>query len=326
MKWLSILAVFLVALAPLALAQENGTTTNTPRENIKEMRDQVKDARMVRQDIRTMRLDTRDAIKAERARIVALGDELRACKGKSTEDCKQKRASGKTTVKQTLINAADQVIKLLTDAKARIEASDISIKEDAMSKIDAHIASIESAKAKVEALTSESTREDYNAATKELRNAINEARKDLKTSAHSLVSRRMGVVIGMAEQLEKRLDNMVSKIAEKGIDTSSVDVAAFKAKVDEAKRLHAEAISLFEKSKTAEKDAKVDLVKQANEKLREAYAALKESHQILKDIVAQLKRLSSSAMEDSTGPESAETEQTDATEISEPAGEENATA
>jgi hypothetical protein len=317
MKWLTILAVFLVALSPLALAQETGTTTDAPqRIKAQEMREQAKEVRMVKQDVRAMRLDARDAIKAERAKISALGDELRSCKGKNTEDCKQKRASGKTTVKQTLMNAADHVLKLLNDAKARIEASEINAKEEATSKIDAHIASIDAAKAKVEALTEESTREEYNTANKELRNAINEARKDLKTSAHSLVSRRMGVVIQMAEQLEKRLDNALAKLAEKGVDTSNVDIGAFKAKVDEAKRLHSEAIALFEQSKTAANDAKADLVKQANKKLREAHAALKESHQILKDIVSQLKRVNQGAMEDEqseTEVETAETDETSAT-------------
>lgn len=308
MKWLTILAVFLVALSPLALAQETETTTDAPqRIKAQEMREQAKEVRMVKQDVRAMRLDTRDAIKAERAKIVALTDELRACKGQNTEDCKQKRSSGKTTVKQTLMNAADQVLKLLNDAKARIEASEIASKEEATSKIDAHIASIEAAKAKVEALTEESTREEYNAANKELRNAINEARKDLRTSTHSLVSRRMGLVIGMAEQLEKRLDNALAKLAEKGVDTSAIDVEAFKAKVSEAKRLHSEAIALFEQSKTATGDARADLVKQANEKLREAHAALKESHQILKDVVNQFKRVNQGAMDDSA-EQSEETE------------------
>lgn len=316
MKWLTILAVFLVALSPLALAQETGTTTDTP-QRVKEMREQAKEVRMVKQDVRAMRLDTRDAIKAERARIVALADELRSCKGKTTEECKQKRSSGKTAVKQTLMNAADQVLKLLNDAKARIEASEIEGKADATSKIDAQIANIEAAKAKVEALTEESTREDYNAANKELRNAINEARKDLKKSTHSLVSRRMGLIIGMAEQLEKRLDNALAKLAEKGVDTSGVDVEAFKAKVSEAKTLHNEAIALFEQSKTAEGDARADLAKQANEKLREAHAALKESHQILKDIVNQLKRTNQGAMDNTEQREAASEQESETSEETE---------
>lgn len=289
MKWLTILAVFLVALSPLALAVEDTNSTETPQTKAQEMREKAKEIRDVRKDIRTARAETVEAIKAERTRMLALGDELRSCKGKNTEDCKQKRATGKTTIKQTLTNAADQVLKLLNDAKARIEASELESKEEAISKIDAHITSIEAAKAKVEALTEESTREDYKAANKELRDAINEARKDLRKSTHSLASRRMGLVIGMAEQLEKRLDSMLAKLSEKGIDTSGVDVEAFKAKVSEAKSLHSEAIALFEQSKTAANDAKADIVKQANEKLREAHAALKESHQILKDIVSQLR-------------------------------------
>lgn len=317
MKWITILAVFLVALSPLALAQETGTTDDNPQKiKAQEMREQAKEVRMVKQDVRTMRLDTIDAIKAERARIIALGDELRSCKGKNTEDCKQKRASGKTTVKQTLMNAADQVLKLLNDAKARIEASEIASKEEAMSKIDVQIASVEAAKAKVEALTEESTREDYNAATKELRNTINEARKDLRTSTHSLVSRRMGLAIGMAEQLEKRLDNTLAKLAEKGIDTSSVDIEAFKAKVGEAKNLHAQAIALFEQSKTAEGNARADIVKQANEKLREAHAALKESHKILKDIVSQLKGANKGSM-DTEQSETTKVEETESSETEE---------
>jgi len=312
MKWLTILAVFLVALTPLALAVED--TNDTSQNKGAEMREKAKEVRAVAKDIRTMRLETRDAIRAEKVKMSALADELRSCKGKNTEDCKQKRASGKTTVKQTLMNAADQVLKLLNDAKARIEASEIASKEEATSKIDAHIASIEAAKAKVEALTEESTREEYNAANKELRNAINEARKDLRTSAHSLVSRRMGVAIKMAEQLEARLEKTLAKLAEKGIDTSGVDLTTFKEKVDSAKKLHEEAMALFEQSKTAANDARADLVKQANEKLREAHAALKEAHQLLKDIISQIKTANKGAIEAEQSEESQEAEPSEAEE------------
>jgi len=307
MKWLTILAVFLVALTPLARAVEDTNSTETPKIKAQEMREKVKEIREVRKDIRAERSETVEVIKSERTKMIALGDELRSCKGKNTEECKQKRATGKKTIKQTLLNSADHVLKLLNDAKARIEASEIESKEEAIGKIDAQITNIEAAKAKVEALTEESTREEYNSANKELRNAINEARKDLRKSTYSLVSRRMGLVIGMAEQLEKRLENALAKLAEKGVDTSGVELDAFKAKVSEAKSLHAEAIALFEQSKTAANDAK-DLVKQANEKLREAHAALKESHKILKDIVNQLKRAKRDSMDEEQSEIEVETE------------------
>lgn len=304
MKWTAILAVFLVALTPFALAEETGTnstqentqtdtqnTEPTPAQKVKDARMKYLEAKDVRGDVRAMRLNTRQAIIGERQKIAAIADELRDCKQKNDDSCKQKRTDAKVTVKETLTNAADHVLKLLEDAKNRVMESELQAKEEIASSLEAQVAKIEEAKSKVLALTEESTREDYKIAVEALRTSINEARKDLAYGAHSLVSKRMGVVLEMADKLEDRLENAISKLNEKGVDTSSIDTSTFEQKVDEAEKLHSEAVDLYAKAKAATGQERVDLVKSANEKLRQAHAALKESHMILKEIAAKLKSL-----------------------------------
>ena len=78
---------------------------------------------------------------------------------------------------------------------------------------------------------------------------------------------------------------------EKGADTSKVDAASFKAKVESAKSLHKEAVSLFEQAKAADPGKKDELMKQATAKLQDSQKALKEAHALLNKILQDLKAL-----------------------------------
>ena len=94
-----------------------------------------------------------------------------------------------------------------------------------------------------------------------------------------------------SKNLEDRLERTLAKLKEKGTDTSAVDLAGFKAKLEASRKAHAEAVVLFEKVRTADSGEKDELMKQATDKLRESHKLLKEAHALLKDIVVKLKAL-----------------------------------
>ncbi len=323
-KIIALLALLMVALAPVVAAEEAATNANTEegstiREKAQMVREDVRDARAVKADIRPMRTELRAELKAHREQLEMTRKSLTNCKGQRTEDCNQKRTEGKMQVKRVLIAAAADVLEMLNSAKARVEQSDLSNKAEITAEIDAQIKNLEAAKVKVEALTETSTREEILTASKELRQAIAEAKKVLRIGAHNLVNKRLSAVIQLSDNLDDRLDNAIAKLKAKGVDTSSIDLASFDAKIEEAEKLQASAKASFEAALSAKGEEKETLMKQAHEQLRQAHAAIKEAHKMLRDIVAQLKRLnadvsSDNESEDDENEADEEDEQEDADE------------
>lgn len=313
---IGLLALLLIAIVPMALAEvsvdasvdvnaqtgdtETTATTDanastdaqmTPRDRMKErMRTggAMTENRAVVKDVRAANAETRVALKAERAELRALGEELKACKGKRDDTCEKKRADAKVEVKASLIKAADEVIELLGKTKTRLADSNVSTKAELTAQIDAQITLVTEAKAKAEALNENSTRAEVKAASAELRKAIVSARKSLRIGAHLVVAARFGGVIKMTEQLELRLERALEHLKSKGVDVSSVNTATFEAKLDAAKASHQAAVDLFVQAKTDEGKS-ADLMKQATEKMREAHASLKEAQAELRSVLKALK-------------------------------------
>ena len=286
-QWIAILAILLVALAPVVYAEENNTQEadkgKTLREQAKEVRAEVK-----------------EQAREQRMKVAEIGNGLKTCKGRRTTDCDEKRNEAKVQAKDVLVNAAEDVTAMLTSAKEKILASAVSDKDALVADLDAQITAIANAKVQVDALTANSTKEDVKTAAKDLRTAVQEAKKSLKYGANKLVSSRLGGVLVIVEQLQTKLENRLTKLAEKGADVSSAGLDAFKVKIAKAKSLNAEAIALFDKSKTAAQGEKDNLMKQATNKLKESHKAMVEARDMLKNMLQKIKELESKPVEAKT--------------------------
>ncbi|MEK6963495.1 MAG: hypothetical protein AABX70_03655 [Nanoarchaeota archaeon] len=264
-------------------------------EERKENREEMKEARYVVRDVRKLRNSTRVELKKTReefrANLKVMKEDLKSCKGQASDECKQMRSEAKLSVKTQLGVAAEEALKFLESAKTRISDSKLENTADLIVEINARIEAINAAKVKVDALTEASSKEEIQLATKELRKAIQEARKGLQLKMHLVVANKLGNVLKNADSLVARLDKALAKLKEKGVDTSRVDSSIFKAKVEVAKGLHKEAVSLFEQAKAAESGKKDELMKQATAKLQDSQKALKEAHALLKKILQDLKAL-----------------------------------
>lgn len=313
--WIAMLAIMLVSLAPIVLAEEDSGDMSK-REKMKELRDEIKETRGVVKDVREMRKATREEMKARREELKALAETLKVCKGKRSEDCEQKRSEAKLAAKDVLSSAADDAIALLQAAKDRISSSDLANKDAIIAELDAQIAAMTEAKANSDALSETSTKEEVKDAAKDLRETMHKAKNSLRKGAHGLVAKRLGGVLQKAEHLETRLEKALAKLASKGVDTSNVDLTAFKSRLDEASKFHAEAIAAFEKAKDAEAGMKDELMKEATDKLRAAHRALKEAHAMLRGIVQGLKGLKggSEALTEASEESEAEESTTEAAE------------
>lgn len=324
--WIAIMAIVLISLVPLALAAEvtvqgsMDTNTNvgsggtsaqsdtsaqagvsantdrqqrqeTRRENMQERRDVRKEAVSVIKDLRNLRKATREEIKTQRQDLKVKLDDLKGCKGQKTQECEESRSAAKASVIASLKTDVDQVTQLLTSAKERISASKLSDKEEIVANIDVQLQAIAQVSVKINALSETSSPAEVKDAAKSLRKDAQEARESLRAGTHRLVSNKLGSVIEQSKKLEARLDKVLSHLKAKGMDTSRVDTANFKAKVDLAASLNQEAVSLFEQSKVAEPGKKDELMRQSTQKLQDSQKALKEAHALLQNILQSIKAL-----------------------------------
>ncbi len=313
-KIIAVFAVLLVALAQAAIAydtEQTGAVTGLKEkakdmradmtDRAKEMQDKMKEMRSTAKDMKPIAEEARNQMKARRASVKEMQESLKDCKGQKTEGCEQKRKNARLNSKEILLKAEEDMTGLLQAAKERILQSALDNKEKLVAGMDERLNKMAEAKAKADALTEESTQMEIKGAAKELREAVTEGKRALRTGAHKMVYQKMGGVLKSSEQLKAKLEKMLEKLQEKGADTSGIALDAFKTKLTEAEALHAEAAKLFESAKTAEPGQKDELMKQSTGKLREARKALMDAHTMLREIVQQIKEKSTAVKEAKPG-------------------------
>ena len=218
-----------------------------------------------------------------KARLAEKKEQLKECKESETEECAALRADAKKDAKEFLSNIADRVLAMLERAKDRVEKSKLSDAEKTtlLDQIDVKMAEIASTKDIAESLNENSTKEEVAEVAKTLKDAWQGTKDAIKKGAGLAAADKLGGVIVKSEHLQAKLEKILSKLSDKGIDVSGASdlKTDFDQKLAEAKNLHEEAKALFKEGKVPE----------AAQKTRDAHAALKEAHNILKDIVSELK-------------------------------------
>ncbi len=240
-------------------------------------------------------------------------EKIAECKDQNATECAQLEDEIRAKAKEHLLNIADVIIENLNKIKSKAESSEDLVEEDAkelIEKIDAQIQEIEGIKAKIEAAE---TKEEITEAAKELKDKWALLKENAEVHAGRVVNARIGGIIVKSKQLEDKLNKVLERMAEKGIDTSSVEslIAEFNAKIDSAAEHYKLAVEKFEEAKAAETPGS-ELINEAQGHMKEAHKALQEAQQILKDITSTIKQ--------SGGGE--ELEESEEEEASEEVGEE----
>ena len=201
------------------------------------------------------------------------------------------------SAKKFLSRASDALINHLEKIKTQVQESK-NIPEDRVKKmvadIDAEIAAVKSIKAQAEAAT---TKEQLKEAAKKLREEWNKVKSLIKLHTDRLVSARVEGLVNQGLVLEKRLDSILAKAKEKGIEINvDAEVKSFSEKIgasrDTYKKAQAkisEALDLRAKGEPAESDKIKQLLKDAEDMLKQARDSLKDAHEVLKTIVKKIK-------------------------------------
>ncbi len=287
-----LIAVLLVlSILPMAFAEKQDTV-NTAVSKVAAKKAAIGDAKdrvaAAKEKVETARENYQSA----KENFKQAKQQSRECADSETDECKQAKKEVKTQSREFLLNAADKILAMLDKIKEKVESSE-TISEDERSEIlgelEAKVTEITDARAVIENLNNESTAEEIKAAAKTIRDSWKETKIVMKKGIGRLLNARIGGIIVKSEQLAAKLEKVITRLNEKGQDTSGAEelLSQFNAKLEEAKTHWQLAKEAFAKAVTPTK--KDEQMKEATEHVREAHSSLKEAHQLLKDIVKALK-------------------------------------
>lgn len=256
------------------------------KEMIKEARGKYAEAKQKYAEKKQEGIEARQKFMGKKEAVI------QACKESESDDCKAKKEEIKTDAKEYVSDIADKIISHLEKLKASIQSNDKMSEEDAaaaIADIDAKIADVEAAKAKIE---SAATKEEVIAATKELKDQWNDIQKRVKLHAANTVNANLGNVAERLQQLGTKLNEKVSDMQSKGVDTSKIEpmVSEFNSLVAAADENYSQAQAKFNEAKTGE-TVDSSKVQEGIGLFQAANGQLKQAHAKLKDIVKELRAM-----------------------------------
>lgn len=285
-----------LTVSPSDGADSDSAKQQVDRAYVKQKRDELKEkAREIRQDFREAKLISiqarekiqenfklaKESFDEQKKALVEARKQLKDCS--AAGNCEEVKKEYRKKAKPYLEHTADVILKLLEKLKNRISESSLEDKDELISAVDAKIAEVQAVKDKVSAMSEEPTKEEIQAIAQELKAKWTETKRTVKVSAGKVVLDRYAGILVKIEQLEKKLDRVVAKMKEKGLDTGAVEpkIAEFKGHIADARADFEEAKKLF---------GSADTLDAAKAKAKESKEHLKKAYQVLKDIVAGVKK------------------------------------
>ena len=231
-------------------------------------------------------------------------DEIETSRKELNEAVKNKDAKNTLdAAKKFLSSTVDALISHLEKIKTNVQESK-NIPEDTVkamvADMDAEIANVTSIKAEIPVAT---TKEQVKEIAKKLREEWNKVKQLTRLHADRVISARVEGVVNQGLVLEKRLDNILAKAKEKGIEVNvnaevnsfSEKIAASKDAYTQAQAKISEALDLRAKGEPADSDKIKQLLADAEGLLKQARGSLKEAHDMLKTIVKKIKEVAPDA-------------------------------
>lgn len=291
------------------------------KEDVKDLREDIKDRMNKGKNIKILRVKNaedmnirhlppekiemlRNRFEEAKVKFEDAKDELENAR-KEMKEAVKKRDTNATIAhaKDYLLHTSDALISHLEKLKAKVQENE-NIPDDReatiVAQIDAEITKINSIKAEIEAAT---TREEIKDAAKKLRDEWNTLKHIVKLFTYRIVAARVEGIVNQGLVLEKRLDNILKKLNESGVqDDLTEQIDEFKAKISESRDKYkqaqaklTEAIDLRAAGEPADSDKIKTLLEEANDLLKQSRDALKDAHDLLKDIVKKVKQADSDA-------------------------------
>lgn len=215
---------------------------------------------------------------------------VKECEDDETDECTQSREEIITKAREQLAKSADKILENLNKLKSKVESSEHLDDEDAseiLANIEERISAVEEIKNKIDVAE---TKEDIKEIAKELRGLWSKMKTRLEEHAAKTVNARIGGIIVKSKQLEVKLERVLTRMTENGIDTTATQtlVDEFDALLEKSRSNYELAVDKFKEAK-ASASPNTELVREAQKYMKAAHSALKDAQKKLREIVLIIK-------------------------------------
>ncbi|OIO63748.1 hypothetical protein AUJ69_00495 [Candidatus Woesearchaeota archaeon CG1_02_47_18] len=254
-----------------------------------------------------------------RSGLARLKNERASC----SENCTaaEQRLVGRS--RAILIHAADMIISHLEMIRSKVEASDALSDEEAesiISDLDERIAAVTEAKQTVEGFDNSTPKQDVIGAAQTIKREWVKTRIDSRLASGLIMNARLGRVILKATRVEERIERLLSRLEERGVDTSAIA-----SDVEELKNHTAIAREEYELARDGYEAARLLRIggstgENVSSKIQEAHEHMKAAHKEIKAAYAKLKDIVKALKQSATPEEAAQLVSTEETEDDEAEG------
>ena len=234
------------------------------------------------QEARAEFQEKRKAFLAERD---LLRQQLKECKEDTSEECESIRAQFAVKSKPFLSSSAAAALASIEKIEAGIEMSaELSEEErlEMLEELGTKKTGLEAAAEVIADLDEVAAPEELQEAAEQLRTAWKDAQNVMRKHVGKMLNNRLGGIVVQLEQLQTRLDKVITKLEEKGYDVTALAdyTADFNEEVASIKAHHQAAVDLHAEGN----------VREAHQELKEAQLGIKETRKLLGSIVHEIKQ------------------------------------
>ena len=310
-----VLALFILSVVPMALAEEATDTSDEEDRRDEELREEsmeekgpkgkngkgVKAIERVRERLAKSKVtaekarerlqeakenyeEARERFEEHKGKLVEMKKAARGCE-EGSDDCKKGKLNLKVGVKNHLLKTADLILRSLERLSERVEDSKLLTdeqKENALLEIDSLEERLTAEKERVEALAEEATAEELRNAVKNLKETWKEVRKEQKKIIAGLTHSKMGAAVEKHTGLVNSMAARIASLEKAGADVSELQEILERFR-EHVTQINADYESAKEKWQSA--DNELEALGEWREAQKTVRVSMKESKTLLREFV-----------------------------------------
>lgn len=298
-----VMAIFSLSIVPLALAEGGDGTGPSEdkgmKEKFKEQKEKIEEqAKEMRENRMEWLKEKGDKIKEEyeskKGELEGLKEKSQICKAEekltSGTACQSKKLELKKGVQQHLVktielieNSYERMIEKIGESTGLSEEQ----KQTLLTQVSVLEATLTAQKEKLQAMSENSTNQEYKDAIKELKKMWQETSQMQHRLMADLVNSRMDNIAEKHEEFQTTLESKIAQLSAKGVDTTELEALAEKFK-QETDQLNADREAAKAAWVSAADKDNLETAKEATEKVKED---LKQTRDTLREFLEKFREL-----------------------------------
>lgn len=271
---ITIIAIFLLSLIPLSLADDDEDESDDRLEKLREISEEKREKAL-------------EKIKEHQEKMLEHQEKVKELKEKVNSNKKSNKGSRQhfENSREFMLINIDLMIEYLEKLKSRVDSSEDISDEEAQDIIEEIDERIEKLKERRQKILDDQEIEELRDELKELKKLHGQLKDFSIESVDKIKHRRLGEIIKRAEAFEAKLDRIIANANVTNQSQVNSLVEQFKAKIASARDKYEDGLEFFEDARNASSSFERHLlIISAHERLVSAQFDLKSAHFILKEI------------------------------------------